>query len=103
MSLPAIQLTTEVIMKNPATNQPRCNELNCLTYAMYEEIKAGRTPVVRLRDGRLVELYWFDGDGPEYEGFASNTGGSFRWNHDGTSITSNDFDIMELDYYVTKS
>ena len=87
-------------MKNPATPRPSRDELNCFTQALVDEMRMGHTPIVRLRDGRLVELYWFDTDGPEYEGLASNTGGCYRWEHDGTSITSKDFDIMELVCYA---
>lgn len=83
-------------MKNPATHLPSRDEFNEFTRVLYNDLHAGCVPIVRLRGGRLVELYWFDTDGPDYEMLASSTAGAgYRWNHDGTSITSADFDIME--------
>ena len=82
-------------MKNPATHKPKRGEFNAFTQWMFDTIQEGRKPLVRVRDGRIMEVYWFDADGPEYEGFASDTGGCFRWENDGVSITSNDLDIME--------
>lgn len=87
-------------MKNPATHRPSRDVFNCFTESLVTEMRLGRTPLVRLRDGRIVELYWFDEDGPEYEGLASSTAGNYRWNNDGTSITSQDYDIMELICYA---
>lgn len=84
-------------MKNPATHRPTCDEFNEFTQWLREAILSGKwKPVVRLRNGMCVELTWFDGDGPEYEYFASDISGRMlAWNNDGTSVTSADYDMME--------
>ena len=81
-------------MKNPATNYTQ-DDFNRFTRSLKQRIDAGERVLVELRNGRIVPLTWFDGDGPEYEYFLCNKGTMYLiWNNDGTSVTSSDFDIM---------
>ena len=85
-------------MKNPATHKQGRDDFNAFTMWIFEMIKEGRTPIVRLRDGRLIDVEWYDAEGPDYAGFRHRRPESnihFCWNNDGTSITSRDFDMME--------
>ncbi len=85
-------------MKNPATHRPERNKLNIFTAGLKDcFLETGEMSLVKLRNGNIVEVFWFsaDADGTKYEGLASNTNGCYRWEHDGTSITSKDFDMME--------
>ena len=82
-------------MKNPATHRPRSDQFNEFTGAIYYRyVSEQKTTLVTLRNGSIVEVYWFDEDGEEYASFASDTGISYRWNRDGTSITYPDYDMM---------
>jgi len=82
-------------MKNPATDRIE-HDFNAFTQAIKDKYtKHGEKTTVRLRNGSYVDVYWFASDGPEWESLASDTGGCWRWNNDGTSITSEDFDMME--------
>lgn len=84
-----------VYMKNPATHRPSREEFNEFTKHIRSRSECEqKTTLVKLRNGSIVEVYWFDLDGPEYAMFASDTGMPYRWNWDGTSITSQDFDMM---------
>lgn len=85
------------MLKNPATNASK-NDFNVFTEHLYCEIKMGKKPLVKLRDGRIVPLSWFDKDGPEYEHFIYRNDADnvyLIWENDGHSVTSRDFDIME--------
>ena len=85
-------------MKNPATNTTK-DDFNVFTEFLYNEIKAGRTPLVELRDGRVIPISWYDEEGPEYEHFCYRNKEHniyLIWENDGHSITSRTFDIMEL-------
>ena len=85
-------------MKNPATNCTR-DDFNRFTQFLYNEIKEGRKPSVKLRDGRVVTINWFDKDGPEYEHFIHTNESEhvyLIWENDGHSVTSTDFDMMEI-------
>ena len=84
------------MLKNPATNATR-DDFNVFTEHLFAMIKLGKKPLVKLRDGRIVPISWFDKDGPEYEHFIyrddpSNT--YLIWENDGHSITSSRFDMM---------
>lgn len=82
-------------MKNPATNAKR-SDFNEFTRYLYVTIKDGKKPSVRLRNGAIVQVDWNTKDGPDYEYFYCHDGIYYIWNNDGHSITSADFDIMEL-------
>lgn len=85
-------------MKNPATNATK-DDFNVFTEHLLEQIKAGKKPLVELRDGRVVPISWFDKDGPEYEHFIyrnEEVNVYLIWENDGHSITSRAFDMMCL-------
>jgi hypothetical protein len=85
-------------MKNPATNATK-DDFNVFTEFLFKEIKAGKKPLVELRDGRVIPLSWFDEEGPEYEHFVFRNNEKniyLIWENDGHSITSQSFDIMGL-------
>ncbi len=85
-------------MKNPSTNATK-DDFNVFTEYLYEQIQLGKKPLVMLRDGRVVPISWFNKDGPEYEHFIyrDDTRNIYLvWENDGHSVTSHDFDIMEL-------
>lgn len=84
-------------MKNPATYVTN-DDFNVFTEHLYHKIKMGKKPLVKLRDGRIITISWFDKDGPDYEHFfyrPDAAGEYLIWNNDGTSITSDRFDMME--------
>lgn len=90
-------------MKNPATTVTR-EDFNVFTEHLFSEIKLGKKPLVMLRDGRIVPISWFDKDGPEYEHFIyrdDHRDVYLVWENDGHSVTTRDFDMMEL-YEVTE-
>lgn len=81
-------------MKNPATNSSR-DDFNVFTEHLFTEIIHGKKPLVVLRNGAIVEVSWYDKEGPEYEHFAYINGDTYMiWENDGHSITSRDFDMM---------
>ena len=81
-------------MLNPATNVTQ-DDFNKFTRMLKKKLLANEKVVVELRSGHEVELEWFTEDGPEYEHFCFRKPGTYLiWNNDGTSITSDDFDIM---------
>ena len=85
-------------MKNPATCATQ-DDFNSFTTHLKNAINAGRVPRVKIRDGRIVPVSWFDKDGPDYEYFVFRDEAKniyLIWNNDGTSITSDRFDMMEL-------
>lgn len=87
-------------MRNPATCATR-DDFNSFTSHLRNAIKATRVPKVVLRNGLTVPVSWFADDGPEYEhfvfkGIIGNTQYYLIWENDGHSITSSDFDMMEL-------
>ncbi len=85
-------------MKNPATNATK-DDFNVFTEHLFQQIENGKTPLVMLRDGRIVPISWFTDDGPEYEHFIYRDKSRniyLVWENDGHSVTSRDFDIMEL-------
>lgn len=77
-------------MLNPSTNRLPQNEFNHCTTAL---IAGFRT--VRLRNGTEVKARAFRYTGDE-EMFIWAPNRTMMWNLDGTSVTSNDFDIMEI-------
>ena len=82
-------------MLNPATNKPK-DKFNVFTRYLKDKLDKGEKVLVELRDGRIVELEWYDEEGPEYEHFCFRKNGCYLiWENDGVSITSQDFDIME--------
>ena len=81
-------------MKNPATHRPGSSQFNEFTRRILYRWEKYREPTrVRLRDGSIIDVTYFTDDGPDYASIAC---GSLRWNNDGTSITSKDYDMMEL-------
>lgn len=85
-------------MKNPATTATE-DGFNVFTEHLFQQIKCGRKPLVKLRNGLIVPISWFDKDGPKYEHFIYRNGADnvyLIWENDGHSITSRVFDMMEL-------
>jgi hypothetical protein len=84
-------------MKNPATHASQ-DDFNPFTQWLYNAIKAGDEPKVILRNGEVVKVGWFTEDGDEYAYFCHNdVGGPYViWYNDGHSLTSADFDMMEI-------
>lgn len=85
-------------MKNPATAATK-DGFNVFTEHLFQQIKRGRKPLVKLRNGLVVPISWFDKDGPEYEHFIYRNDADnvyLIWENDGHSITSRVFDMMEL-------
>ena len=82
-------------MKNQATVK-QVDKFNAFTRFLFNAIKQGKAPLVRLRDGRIVSIKWFTEDGPEYEHFLCDDGDMYLiWDNDGVSITADRFDMME--------
>lgn len=84
-------------MKNPATLSRY--EFNSFTEALYARIQGHGSARVMLRDGRKVDIAWNEAEDDEdleenYFFHRSNLQ-YLIWNHDGTSITSRDYDMME--------
>lgn len=81
-------------MKNPATTSRR-EDFNVCTQSLKDLLDVGQRALAELRDGRIVELEWFDAEGPEYEHFCFRKNGAYLiWENSGHSITSRDFDIV---------
>jgi hypothetical protein len=84
-------------MKNPATHRPANTEFNKFTKHLRHSIANNKVPTVKLRNGFYVDVTWFTADGPEYEHFKSiGTSYPMIWNNDGTSVTSDDYDMMKV-------
>ena len=88
------------LIRNPATTQER-DVLNSFTVELKALIeKYGQWPV-KLRDGRWFNIEYFeDGTNNEYKmfRFVDNRLGIYLvWELCGTSITSRDFDMIEME------
>ncbi len=55
-------------MKNPSTNSTK-DDFNEFTLFLKKQIEEGNSPLVVLRNGRIVPISWFTKDGSEYEYF----------------------------------
>ena len=84
-------------MKNPATNITQ-DDFNVFTEHLRAMITLGEKPLVKIRDGRIVPISWYNKEGPEYEHFICRNDADnvyLIWNNDGTSFQSSRFDMME--------
>ena len=77
-------------MLNPSTNRLPQDELNHCTAKL-----AGGWRTVRLRNGTEVKARAFTVTG-DHEMYIWSTNRAMMWNLDGTSVTSDGFDIMEV-------
>lgn len=81
-------------MLNPATNKPK-DKFNVFTRYLKDQLDKGVKVKVELRDGRIVELEWFESKSEGCAYFCYTQNGCYLiWENDGISITSQDFDIM---------
>ena len=84
---------------NPAT-QPS-NELNQFTQTVYQLLRPGndygrRHYSVRLRDGTLVQPEYRAAEDATCEDAFYAEDYRYCWNLDGTSVTSREYDMMEI-------
>ena len=77
-------------MLNPSTNRLPQDELNHCTAKLN-----GTWRTVRLRNGDLIKARAFTVTG-DHEMYIWSTNRGMMWNLDGTSVTSKEFDIMEV-------
>jgi hypothetical protein len=81
-------------MINPATNPH--DKLNPFTHMIVEyDVLGWKSHWVRLRNGELVRPVYIEAedDGLCEDCFRIDY---YRWNLDGTSVTSSDYDMMEI-------
>lgn len=83
-------------MKNPATHTSR-GELNEFTQYIHDTwVDFSQKTFIKLRDGTIVQPIFVPAEDETCEDAFFTEDYRYCWNLDGTSVTSRDYDMMEL-------